>query len=228
MPRQCSICIHPQRKQIESTHSDASNRRIATQYHVSEAALRRHFSHMQDASLPATPHTDRARVGKQHVKRVSGQNIPDEIKSDVQQAFLDTYIAIANESGACRIVNVSRSTIRYWEEHDETFSMRYKDAKEQVNDAYRGEIFRRGVLGYEEEFATPKGIVVKLKKFSDRELEFGAKARMPEFREKTQLDILNNGQTSADPYEYIRSCLNSRASRYPASDSERADHTSDD
>lgn len=43
MPRQCSVCGHPQRQDIDKALlGGESNRRIATQYSLSEAAVRRH------------------------------------------------------------------------------------------------------------------------------------------------------------------------------------------
>ncbi len=44
MPRVCSICVHPKRKEIDKalTERSASNRRIATQFDVTESAIRGH------------------------------------------------------------------------------------------------------------------------------------------------------------------------------------------
>ncbi len=43
LPRPCSICTHPERDAIDrALVGGASNRRIATQYDVPEAAVRRH------------------------------------------------------------------------------------------------------------------------------------------------------------------------------------------
>jgi hypothetical protein len=43
MPQPCSICTHPDRHEIDhAIANDAPNRRIATQYGLSEAAVRRH------------------------------------------------------------------------------------------------------------------------------------------------------------------------------------------
>jgi len=43
MPQPCSICVHPHREEIDrDIVSGAPNRRIATQYGLSESAVRRH------------------------------------------------------------------------------------------------------------------------------------------------------------------------------------------
>jgi len=45
MPRNCTICEHPEREEIDrALVGDASNRSIASLYDVSEAAVRRHKS----------------------------------------------------------------------------------------------------------------------------------------------------------------------------------------
>jgi DNA-binding transcriptional ArsR family regulator len=46
VPRKCTICEHPEREAIEAAlvAGELSNRRIATHYGVTEAALRRHVS----------------------------------------------------------------------------------------------------------------------------------------------------------------------------------------
>lgn len=188
MPRSCTICSHPQRAALETALRDETSLRdIARQYAVSKDGLARHkASHMVVAEKRDRP-TDRPRR--------QGIRIAPEVKPATQAAFLAAFIELANESGACRAVSIDRSTVRQWEEHDAAFSLKYQDAREQVNDSIRGEIFRRAKTGYDEEVATPKGDVVTIHKYSDRLMEFLAKARMSEFREKQQLDVTSNGQT---------------------------------
>jgi hypothetical protein len=55
MPQPCSICTHPDRVAIDKEiASDAPNRRIATQYGLSEAAVRRHKKdHLPDKLVKA-------------------------------------------------------------------------------------------------------------------------------------------------------------------------------
>lgn len=177
-------------------------REIAGQFQVSKTALGRHkTSHVQEFTVPAKRDkvghapTDRAHRSDAIVPRKQGENIAPDLREATKAAFLTAFVELANESGACDVVQIDRSTIRYWEEHDADFSPRYHDAKERVNDALRGEIWRRAKTGYDEEVATPKGEIVTIRKYSDRLIEFLAKARMPEFREKQQLDVTSNGQT---------------------------------
>lgn len=46
MPRVCTVCAHPDRRKIDAALASetSSNRRIATQYGLSEASVRRHRS----------------------------------------------------------------------------------------------------------------------------------------------------------------------------------------
>lgn len=195
MARQCTVCSHPQRHAIETDRQNGlSYRTIADRYGLAETSIKRHCaSHLgistQSAQTPSS--ADRPRT----YKRPSGQHIAPEVKPELQQAFLSAFIASANESGACREVHIDRSTVRNWEKTDLTFALRYQDARDQVNDTIRAEIHKRGVLGYTETLMNARGDTVDVTKYSDRLLEFWAKARMSEFRDKSQLDVTSNGHT---------------------------------
>ena len=65
MPRVCSICVHPKRKDIDRalTERSASNRRIATQYGVNESAIRGHkTNHLKDRLLKAAERDEQADI----------------------------------------------------------------------------------------------------------------------------------------------------------------------
>lgn len=191
----CTICAHPQCDAINASHqSGAPNRRIATQFSVPESTLRRHFAkHPTEKGNVPSRATSPDRLPAR--KRQQGQRILPDVRPATQSAFLAAFCELANESGACDAVQIDRSAVRYWEEHDPDFSLRYEDARARVNDAIRDEIHRRAVRGYTETLMNAKGDTVEVTKYSDRLLEFWAKARMSEFREKSQLDVTSNGQT---------------------------------
>ena len=209
MARQCTICSHEKRKAIESDRkNNTTYRTVADRYHVSETSLKRHFAshvpHEQEIEAPESIRdvvrktnrieslTDRTYVGF----RPSGQHIETDIKPGVQTAFLAAFVELANETGACRAVRISRETVRYWEEFDVTFSVRYHDAQSQVNDSIRAEVWRRGVAGYEKTVVTPKGDEIIITEYSDRMLELLAKSRMrSEFGDKSAVDVTSNGAT---------------------------------
>ena len=65
MPRVCSICVHPKRKEIDKalTERSASNRRIATRYAVTESAIRGHKSnHLKVRMLKAAERREDADI----------------------------------------------------------------------------------------------------------------------------------------------------------------------
>lgn len=125
--------------------------------------------------------------------RVKGQKISNEQRKETQEKFLKSFAANGNVRAACMAAGIDRSTVHYWSEHDEQFSMRYNLAKEDVNDAIRAEIYKRAVIG-EERFVTSMGKVVyhdgkplTIREKSDTLLIFHAKSRMPEYRDKAAI-----------------------------------------
>jgi hypothetical protein len=133
----------------------------------------------------------------------SGPRFSKEQRKEVQKKFLKSFAANGNVRAACMAAGIERTTVHYWSEHDEEFSMQYNLAKEDVNDTIRAEIFKRAVIG-EERFVTSVGKVVyhegkplTIREKSDTLLMFHAKSRMPEYRDKAA--IINN----ILPKEYI-------------------------
>ncbi len=142
-------------------------------------------------------------------KRRQGQYMTDDERSLAQQKFLVRFRKTGTILQAARSAKVDRSTVYYWLEHDQQFYLDYHDAIKDVNDAIVDEIDRRGRRGYKEG---------KITKYSDTLLIFLAKARMPEFRDKSQVEmsgpdgapmqvqrIYDFSQFSDDEYEkYLR------------------------
>jgi hypothetical protein len=129
-------------------------------------------------------------------KRRHGQRLTTEQKRTAQETFLLNFAVSANLTAACRAAGVERITVYRWQEHDETFSLRYKQAEAEVNDVVRAAIFRRAVEGVNEPLhhngrivKDEQGKPVTVKKYSDTLLIFLAKARMPEFRDKQQVEV---------------------------------------
>lgn len=134
--------------------------------------------------------------------RIQGKKYTAAQRQEVQEKFLKAFASNGIVRVACIAAGVDRSTVRYWEEHDEKFSMRYNLAKVDVDDAIRGEIFKRAMLGEDEtttEHVTilgPDGKPTETrqktstsKRKSDTLLIFHAKARMPEYRDKQQVEV---------------------------------------
>jgi hypothetical protein len=113
--------------------------------------------------------------------RSPGNRLTKQQRLETQEKFLKAFSMTANVRAACMTANIDRSTIRQWEEHDETFSFRYNEAKEDANDMIRAEIWTRAMKGKTIDVEGRLPLVIEP---SDRLLEFMAKARMPEYRDK--------------------------------------------
>lgn len=127
--------------------------------------------------------------------RRPGHKLTKRQTRESQEKFLASFAAKGIVRVACVDAGIDRSTVRNWEEHDETFSFRYNQAKEDVNDAIREEIRSRGMEG-EEEYVVSMGKVVywngqplTMHRKSDQLLMFLARARMVEFREKQAIEV---------------------------------------
>jgi hypothetical protein len=143
----------------------------------------------------------RQRSAQQHdsvtpKKRRSGQRLTAEEKRRAQAVFLEAFAQSANVTAACRKAGISRETIYRWQEHDATFSLRFKQAEAEANDVIRAAIFQRAVQGVDKPLHYQGRVVVDergqrltVKEYSDTLLIFLAKARMPEFRERQQLEV---------------------------------------
>src|SRR5262249_29248549 len=125
-----------------------------------------------------------------------GPRFTKEQRKEAQEKFLKSFSSHGNVRLACMEAGIDRSIIHYWTEHDDEFSLQYNQAKSDVDDAIRAEIFRRGMEGDEEHVVSMGKVVFNrdgkpliTRKRSDILLMFHAKARMPEYREKSQIEV---------------------------------------
>lgn len=123
-----------------------------------------------------------------------GRRMNSAQRKEAQEKFLKSFASNGIVRAACLAAGIDRTTVRYWEEHDEQFSMQYNLAKADVDDAIRAEIYRRAMFG-EERYVTSIGKVVEhegkpltYREKSDTLLIFHAKARMPEYRDRQQVE----------------------------------------
>ena len=131
------------------------------------------------------------------IKRQPGQQLSDAQRATAQLKFLKSFGRDANVLKAARSAKVHRSTIYDWLEKDETFSFLYNQAKEDAKDVLRAEIKRRGKDGWYEPVYQAGKLVGQVRKYSDTLLIFHAKMMMPEYRDKSQLDVTANVTTTA-------------------------------
>lgn len=138
--------------------------------------------------------------------RGRGKRLNKEERVRLQDKFLKAFSMTANVRAACMSAGIDRSTFYAWQEHDETFALRYHQAEAEASDVVRAEIWRRGIQGVEKPLVSmgklvydEQGKPMTVREYSDALLTLLAKARMPEFREKQQVDahITHNGAIDA-------------------------------
>ena len=129
-------------------------------------------------------------------KRRRGQRLTAAQREAAQETFLEHFAQSANLTASCRMAGIERTTVYGWQEHDETFSMRYQQAEAEANDVIRAAIFRRAIVGVDKPLhyqgrlvKDENGKLATVKEYSDTLLIFLAKARMPEFRDKQQVEV---------------------------------------
>ena len=145
--------------------------------------------------------------------RRQGQRMTKAERLAAQDAFIKAMENTANVRAACLQAGIDSSTVYYWQEHDETFGFRFKQANTQANWLLFAEAWSRAMTG-ETRYVVSRGDLVYKKvpdgkggfkdepvtyrEKSDRLLELLLKARLPEFREKTQVEHSGSLASGAD------------------------------
>jgi len=122
----------------------------------------------------------------------------DRARALAMTAFLASFSQTGNLAAAARTANIDRSTVYTWRETDPSFAARYQLAEEEAADYLRAAAFRRAVRGYPE-FVVSMGRVVMdpndatqpllQTRYSDALLMALLKARVPEFRDTTKVEV---------------------------------------
>lgn len=110
---------------------------------------------------------------KKTVRRRAGHHMSKAERTEAQDKFVEAFANAGIVLVGCRAAGVTRQTVDYWLEHDVEFSFKYNNARREADDRIRLEIWRRATT---------------LEKASDTLLIFLAKSRMPEFRDRVELD----------------------------------------
>jgi hypothetical protein len=154
------------------------------------------------------------------LKRRPGQRPSAAERKAAQETFLRTFANTANLRASAMAAKVDRNTIYKWLETDEQFSFQYHQAELDASDCIRAEIWRRAIQGVEEPIVsmgslvyeyhpilddegkpkldekgrpiTQRGQRLTVRKYSDALLSLLARARMPEFRDKSESNITLN------------------------------------
>lgn len=134
--------------------------------------------------------------------RRQGQRLNKQERDAIQEKFLEVLSRTANIRAACLATGIDRSTVYYWQEHHPDFSIRFHQANTEANDLLLAAAWERGVRGVEKPVVSMgRQVFVKEKVngkevekplmervYSDSLLSLLMKARMPEFREKQQVE----------------------------------------
>jgi hypothetical protein len=127
-------------------------------------------------------------AARKRVRAPTGEHLTPEERAEAQETFLAAYAVHGNVTAGCDKAEVDRSFVYYWIEHDETFSLRYEQAKARYCDRLRQEIDRRAVHGVKKPVYYQGEKVGDIQEYSDTLLIFQAKAKMPEYRDKVQVE----------------------------------------
>jgi hypothetical protein len=120
-------------------------------------------------------------------------------KEAMKEEFIAIFRETANVKLAAAKVGIDRKTVYRWRQEDPDFAAKWAEAEEDANDTLRAEIYRRAVSGWDEPVVSAGKLVTHVHKYSDTLLIFLAKARMPEFRDKVDV----NGNLAVGAYKVI-------------------------
>ena len=142
-------------------------------------------------------------------------------RQEAQEAFLVAYAETGIITSAAAAANVSRQCVYEWQERDETFSLRFHEAEAIANDMLRAEIHRRGVVGWDEPVYQLAKFAGTVRKYSDTLLIFEAKRRMPEYREKHDVNVSGSIEVkkAADEFDALLDSLIERGATAGAEES---------
>lgn len=110
---------------------------------------------------------------------------------EVKLRFLRHYATSGRLKFSAVACNVSIATVNLARKCDPVFAEAVTECAAYFRDLLVGEMYRRGVTGYDEEVicGPDRDQIIKVKKYSDRMLETLAKIHMPELQKKTAAEI---------------------------------------
>lgn len=118
-----------------------------------------------------------------------------EQRAKAQRVFLDSLRTDGNVTDACDKAEISRETAYTWREKYTDFAAQWNEAQERFNDRIRMAFVSRGIEGYDEPVVSQgkvvmgsDGQILTVRRYSDTLLLALARSRMPEFREKQQVE----------------------------------------
>lgn len=156
--------------------------------------------------------------------RIGGPMTPAQRK-EAKHLFIDYLKTDPNVSAACDVAGIGRNTAYQWREHDKNFADEWEQAIERTKDVARSSIYQRGIIGWDEAIVSNGQLVYEMEplldkdenqiyekgkpkmkrgkpkmvhKWSDSLAALYAKANLPEYKEKQQIDLNAQITTLAD------------------------------
>ena len=138
-------------------------------------------------------------------------------RKQVQKVFIESLLCDSNVSLACEVAGINRTTAYQWRKDDEDFATQWDDVIERARDVARQSIYARGIIGWDEPIVSMGQAVYEYKpmlddsgkpildgkgkpimmrdkpltvhKWSDSLAALYARANLPEYKEKQQIDL---------------------------------------
>jgi len=106
----------------------------------------------------------------------------EKFTPEARRVFLETYSKTMSVQTACDAAGFHYLTFRKHRTDDPSFAAEVEEAKRRHYDLIEQEIFRRGVLGWDEPKFGATGQLGTIRRYSDRMLELYAQRRIPAYR----------------------------------------------
>lgn len=146
-------------------------------------------------------------------------------RGESKQIFLNYLNSDPNVSAACDLAQISRETAYNWREKDQKFATGWNDAIENLKNIARSSIYKRGIIGWDEvvvsqgqavyemepfedkdgnqvwekgKLKMKRGDLMTVHKWSDSLASLYARANLPEYKDKQQIDLTAQITTMAD------------------------------
>jgi hypothetical protein len=132
---------------------------------------------------------------------------------EARAIFLEQLSLTGRKADSARAAGVSRQTVLNHEKLDPTLTDEIEEALEFYKDSIRAEIHRRAVTGVDEPVFYQGVVCGAVTKYSDRMLELEAKRLMPEYREKSQVDVNHKGGVLVVPQSPAEEAVDKWAER---------------
>lgn len=120
-----------------------------------------------------------------------------------QGAFLAAYAQTAHIEDAASAAGIARSTHYLWMKEDPEYPALFAEADELATQVLIDAAVRRGVHGWEEPVFHEGKVCGHVRKYSDKLLELGLRARRKEYRPKYDFEHTGKDGTPLIPLAFV-------------------------